>query len=364
MSGPQPNEWVKTLAPYVAGRATAEGIEKIHKLSANESPLGPSPKAIEAFQASASSLHLYPDPDALALREAIAETHGLEAERIICGAGSDEILHLVAQAYVAPGDAVIHSRYGFMMYPIIANSLGATPIAVPNKDWAGDVDGILAALTPRTRIVYLDNPNNPTGACLPRGEVERLAAGLPSDVILVYDAAYAECVDMPDYTDGADLARRYPNVLMSRTFSKLYGLAALRIGWGYGSPELIGMMNRVRMPFNANMPAQRAAMAAARDRAWLNEVSAFTIAWRQELTAAIRGLGLDVVASQTNFLLIRFPEQEGRRAGDANSYLTKRGYLLRWLPGQGLADCLRLTIGADEQNEAMVALLRAFLSGT
>lgn len=363
MSGPKPNPWIETLAPYVAGRARAEGVARTVKLSANESPLGASPQAIAAFRDGSETLHLYPDPDAKELRAAIAEVHGLEAERIICGAGSDEILHLVAQAFVAPGDAIIHSRYGFMMYPIVANSLGATPIAVPNRNWAADVDGILAAVTPRTKVVYLDNPNNPTGACLPRSEVVRLIEGLPDHVVLVYDAAYAECVDMADYSDGADLARRYPNVLMSRTFSKLYGLAALRIGWGYGAPSLIDAMNRIRMPFNANMPAQRAAMAAVRDREFLAHARAYTIAARRDLAAGIRALGLEVVESETNFLLIRFSDIVGKRASDANDYLTAKGYLLRWLPGQGLADCLRMTIGTREQNGEVVRLLGAFLAG-
>ncbi|GEQ99588.1 histidinol-phosphate aminotransferase 2 [Iodidimonas gelatinilytica] len=361
MGTPKPNPWIESLAPYVAGRAKAAGVSKVVKLSSNESAVGASPKAVEAMVASALSLHLYPDPDSHDLRTAIGDAHGLDPKQIICGAGSDEILHLVAQAYVKPGDEIIHSRYGFMMYPIVAQSLGATPVAVANKDWAADVDGILAAVTDKTRLVYLDNPNNPTGAYLPKSEVERLIAGLPQTCVLVYDAAYAECVEAQDYTDGADLVAAHGNVLMTRTFSKLYGLAALRIGWGYGQPALLDPMNRIRMPFNANLPAQQAAIAAVRDPDHAEKARVFTIEWRKWLTAQLAALGLDVVPSQTNFVLIRFPKEQGFTAEEANQYLTERGYLLRWLPGQGLADCLRLTIGTEQENHAVIELLRAFM---
>lgn len=361
MGQPKPNPWVMTLAPYVAGRAKVDGVEKVVKLSANESPLGPSPKAIEAFGHASAALHLYPDPDSYELRHAIASAHNLSPDRIICGAGSDEILHVVAQAFVKPGDEIIHSRYGFMMYPVIAQTLGARAVAVPNKDWKADVDGILAAVTEKTRIVFLDNPNNPTGACLPKSEVVRLIEGLPKDCVLVYDAAYAECVDQDDYTDGADLVERYDNVLMTRTFSKLYGLAALRIGWGYGSPALIDPMNRIRMPFNANVPAQHAAIAAVADKDYLAYVNAFTIKWRTWLAAEIMALGLDVVPSQTNFVLIQFPDDKDFSAEAANEFLASQGYLLRWLPGQGLTNCLRLTVGSEQDNHAVVALLRDFM---
>lgn len=362
MSDLKPNPWVADLAPYVPGRAKAEGVERIVKLSANESPVGPSPRAIEAMTMAATGLHLYPDPDAGELRHAIAQARGLEPERIVCGAGSDEILHLAAFAYVKAGDEVIHSRYGFMMYPIIAKSLGATPVAVDNKDWAADVDGILAAVSDKTRLVYLDNPNNPTGAYIPKAEVERLHAGLPSDCLLVYDTAYAECVDADDYTDGADLARAHANVLMSRTFSKVYGLAALRIGWGYAAPSVIDAMNRIRMPFNANTAAQRAAVAAVADGEHLAKARVHTIEWRQWLTAQLAAMGLEPVDSQTNFVLIRFPKTKGVTAEEANAWLTGRGYLLRWLPGQGLGDCLRLTVGTEQENHAVVELLREFMN--
>lgn len=363
MSVLQPNDWVRSLSPYVPGRASAEGVERVVKLSANESAFGPSPAAIAAYRAAADRLERYPDPDASALRHAIAAQHGLDPARVICGAGSDEILHLVAQAFLKPGDEVIHSRYGFMLYGILAHEFDCPAVAVQNRDWAADVDGMLAAVTDRTRMVFLDNPNNPTGACLPASEVARLYAGLPDDCVLVYDAAYAECVTDADYTDGATLALDSDNVLVTRTFSKMYGLAALRIGWGYGSQVIIDALNRIRMPFNANTPAQEAALAALDDQAHLASVRDRTVAERKALAAELMAMGLETAPSETNFLLIRFPEAAGVTAEEANAWLAARGYLLRWLPGQGLVGCLRLTVGETADNRAVIALLQEFMDG-
>lgn len=363
MGSPRPNPWVNSLAPYIPGQSRVDGLERVAKLSANESPLGPSPAAREAVATASGMLHVYPDPDAGALREAIAAHHGLDPARVVCGAGSDDLLHLIAQAYAGPGDQIVHSRYGFAMYPILAHMAGATSVQVENRNWAADVDGILAAVTEKTRIVFLDNPNNPTGAYLPASELERLAAGLPESCLLVYDAAYAESADAADYTDGARLAHEAGNVFMTRTFSKTYGLAALRIGWGYGNTETVEVINRIRMPFNTAMPAQAAAAAALADQAFLGEVREFTIRWRRWLTDELRAAGLEVVDSQTNFVLMRFPRKPGATAEEANRYLAARGFLLRWLPGQGLEDCLRLTIGTEEQNRAVLTHLREFLAG-
>jgi len=362
MPSPKPNSWIETLTPYVPGRAAAEGIAEPVKLSGNESALGPSPAVAEALSRAGASLHFYPDSDAARLRRAIAESHGLDAERVICGAGSDDLLQLAAQAYLRPGDRILHTRYGFSLYPILARSLGAEPVAVANRDWAGDVDGLLAAVTERTRIVFLDNPNNPTGAYLPASEVERLAAALPAHCLLVYDAAYAESVDAEDYTDGLDLAHRRANVLVTRTFSKTYGLAALRVGWGYAAAPIVDALHRIRLPFNTNTPAQIAAVAALEDQDHLQRVRSFTASWRRWLASELAALGLEVVPSQTNFLLLRFPETPGRTAQDAEADLRSRGYLLRWLPGQGLDDCLRLTVGDENANRAVVEHLRAFMT--
>lgn len=361
MPAPRPNPWIETLAPYVPGRSKAAPGRRVAKLSANESPFGASPRAIAAFREAGETLHLYPDGDSTGLRDAIGEVHGLPPARIVCGAGSDELIHLAIQAFAQPGDEVIHSRYGFMMYPIAARGVGAVPVAVDNRDWAADIDGILAAVTPRTRLVCLDNPNNPTGAFNDRGEIERLLAGLPESCVLVYDTAYAECVDAPDYEDGIALAAAHDNVLMLRTLSKVYGLAALRIGWGHGSMALIDPINRIRGPFNVARPTQAAAIAAVRDREHLAHARAGTIRLRQWFARELAGLGLETVPSQTNFILVRFSGEDGKTAEAANAFLTDRGYLLRWLPGQGLADCLRLSFGTEEENRGLIAALAEFL---
>ncbi|RMF15543.1 MAG: histidinol-phosphate transaminase [Alphaproteobacteria bacterium] len=359
---PSPNPWVADLAPYQPGKAQAPGVKRVVKLSANESVVGPSPAAVAACREAAATLERYPDPTATALREALAAHFGFDPDWIICGAGSDELLHLVVQAYAGPGDKVLHSRYGFMMYPISSRAVGAEPVAVPNRDWAADVDGLLAAVDERTKVVFLDNPNNPTGACLPGSEVRRLAESLPPHVVLVHDAAYAECVDQPDYEDGIALARDFPNVFTTRTFSKLYGLAALRVGWGVADPRLLDPMHRIRPPFNVTSPGQAAARAALADQEHLAKAREFTIRERRRLAAGLARIGLEVVPSETNFLLVRFPDEAPHRAEDANNWLARHGYLVRWLPGQGLADSLRITIGEEADNNAIIALLEEFMA--
>ena len=361
MPAPTPNPWVASLDPYVPGRAKAAGVARPVKLSANEAALGPSPAAVEACREAAGSLHVYPDGGAVALREAIGRAHGLDPARIVCGAGSDDLLNLVCLAYARPGDVVIHSRLGFMMYPVIARGAGCTPVAVPNVDFKADVDGILAAVTEKTRVVYLDNPNNPTGRYLTADEIGRLHAGLPGHVVLVLDGAYAECVDARDYDAGAALVDGADNVVMTRTFSKLYGLASLRIGWCYGPPAIVDALNRMRMPFNATGPSQAAAIAALADTAHLDTARAHNSHWRAWLTEELTAAGLEVVPSQTNFVLIRFPDAPDRSAGQADAYLTDRGLLLRRLTVPGLERCLRLTIGTERHNRDVVAALRAFM---
>ncbi len=359
---PQPKPWVAKLAPYEPGKSESPGAKRVIKLSSNESVFGPSPKAIAALEGAAARLRRYPEPTAAIVREALAAAHDIDPNWIICGAGSDEILHLAVQAYAGPGDRVLHSRFGFMMYPISARAVGAEPIAIPNKNWAGDVEGILAAVDERTRVVFLDNPNNPTGACLGRDAVWELAERLPRHVLLVYDAAYAECVTRSDYEDGIALAKAFPHVLATRTFSKAYALAALRIGWAVGRPELLDPIHRIRPPFNVNQPAQEAAVAALGDHAHLKQIVSATVAGRQQLEAGLTRLGLEVVPSQTNFVLARFPADPARNAEAANRYLMREGIILRWLPGQGLADCLRITVGTEDENAAVIAAIEAFLA--
>lgn len=364
MSALKPHAWLSALDLYEAGRAKAPGAARIIKLSSNETPFGASPKAIAAFRSADASLHRYPDASYLELKEAIADVHGLDPARIACGVGSDEILKLACRAYAGPGDEVIYSRYGFMMYPIAARSVGAVPVEAPDNNFTADVDGLLRAVSPRTRVMFLANPNNPTGTCLPRAEVERLAASLPGHVLLVLDAAYAEYVSDADYEAGAALADRYPNVLMTRTFSKIYGIAALRLGWGYACSEVIEALERLRDPFNVPTPSQVAGITAVRDQDWVKMSQAHNKIWRAWLTEELTKLGLDVVPSAANFVLMRFGQNLPVTAEAANTFLTKEGVLLRWLPKQGLADGLRMTVGLENENREVVRLLASIIKGT
>jgi histidinol-phosphate aminotransferase len=360
-TAPIPRPGVLDIAPYVPGRAKATGGAKLHKLSSNETPIGPSPRAIAAFRAAAEGLELYPDGSASELRKAIAAVHGLNPDRIICGAGSDEVLHLIANAYIGPGDEAIHTEHGFLVYPIAIRSMGGTPVVAPEKDLTADVDAILSRVTDRTRVVFLANPNNPTGTYLPFSEIRRLHAGLPVNVLLVLDAAYAEYVRRNDYESGIELAGSAPNVVMTRTFSKIYGLAGLRLGWGYGPAAVIDAMNRIRGPFNVSTPALTAGVAAINDIAHTAGAAAHNDVWLPRVTSALEGLGLRVTPSVCNFLLIHFPDVSGKRAADADAFLLKRGLVLRRIEAYGLPNALRMTIGTDEANLATIAALAEFL---
>jgi histidinol-phosphate aminotransferase len=358
---PTPRPGVLDIAPYVPGRSKAAGGAKLHKLSSNETPLGPSPMAIEAYHAAAATLERYPDGSATALRAAIGAAFGLNAERIVCGAGSDEILNLIAHAYIGPGDEAIHSQHGFLVYPIAIRAAGGTPAVAPERDLTADVDAILDRVGERTRVVFLANPNNPTGTYLPFREIRRLHAGLPPHVLLVLDAAYAEYVRRNDYESGIELAGAADNVVMTRTFSKIYGLAGLRIGWGYGPAHVIDAINRVRGPFNVSAPAIAAGVAALSDRAHTERAAAHNETWLPRLTHEIGAIGLKVTPSVGNFILIRFPDAAGKSAADADEFLIKRGIVLRRMEAYGLPDALRMTIGSAESNEATTAALAAFM---
>ncbi len=337
---------------------------KLHKLSSNETPLGPSPAAIAAYRDAAASLELYPDGGATALREAIGATHGINPDRIVCGAGSDEILHLIANAFIGPGDEAIYTEHGFLVYPIVIRSMGGTPVVAPEVELTANVDAILARLTARTRVIFLANPNNPTGTYLPFSEIRRLHANLPPDVVLVLDAAYAEYVRRNDYESGIELAGSAENVIMTRTFSKIYGLAGLRIGWGYGSAHILDVIHRIRGPFNVSSPAIAAGVAAIRDRAHTDGAVAHNEEWLARLTTEIAALGLKVTPSVANFVLVHFPETKGRTAADADAFLVKRGVVVRRIEAYGLPNALRVTIGSAEANAAVVSGLRDFLQGS
>jgi histidinol-phosphate aminotransferase len=360
---PQPRPGVLEIEAYVPGKSGAPGVAKVHKLSSNETPLGPSPRAIEAVRRAAGELESYPDGTAAALREAIGAKHGLDPARIVCGAGSDELLSLLTQAYVGPGDEGVFTTHGFLVYKIAILAAGGTPVVAAENDLTADVDAILAKVTPNTRIVFLANPNNPTGTYLPLEEVRRLHAGLPPTVLLVIDAAYAEYVRRNDYAAGLELAASAENVVMTRTFSKIYGLASLRLGWMTGPAHVIDAVNRIRGPFNVSGPAIVAGIAALADEAHAAAAVAHNERWLPWLTREIAALGLTVTPSVGNFILIHFPTEAGRSAKDADAFLTRRGLVLRAVGAYGLPNCLRMTIGDEEANRLAVAALKDFLAG-
>ncbi|WP_085810652.1 histidinol-phosphate transaminase [Sphingomonas sp. TZW2008] len=360
MTGPTPKPWIMAIAPYIPGRSTTDDGRKVAKLSSNENPLGTSPKAREAFATAAANLERYPDASATELRDALAAKHGLDPARIIYGNGSDEVLHLAAGAFAGPGDEIMYVNYGFAVYPIAARRVGATPVIAPDKDYATDVDAILAAVTERTRVIFVANPNNPTGTYVPRAEIERLHAALRDNILLVLDHAYAEYIEGSDDDGGMALAQSAPNVLVTRTFSKMYGLAAERIGWGYGAPTIIEAMHRIRLPFSITIAGTAAAVAALGDTEFVAHTAAHNARWRTWFADEIGKLGnagLRAVPSQANFVLVLF---EGELTAEA-AYkgLMDAGYIVRWLPGQGLPHGLRITIGTEDETRGVVAALRA-----
>jgi len=358
---PQPRPGVLAIEAYVPGKSAARGVAKVFKLSSNETPLGPSPKAIEAYRAVAAHLEDYPDGSATALREAIGRAFGLDPARIVCGAGSDELLNLLAHAYVGPGDEAIHTTHGFLVYNIATLGSGGTPVVAPEKNFTADVDVILARVNAKTKLIFLANPNNPTGTYLPFDEIKRLQRALPAHVLLVLDAAYAEYVRRNDYESGIELVATCDNVVMCRTFSKIHGLAALRLGWLYGPAHVVEALNRIRGPFNVNQPAIAAGIAAMGDMAHVEISRAHNEKWLGWLTAEISKLGLEVTPSAANFVLIHFPDVKGRTARDADAFLTRRGLILRAVGAYKLPNALRMTVGTEEANRLVVGALAEFL---
>jgi len=360
-SRPQPRPGVLDISPYVPGKSSAPGVAKVFKLSSNETPLGPSPAAIAAYNDVGKHLEDYPDGAATALREAIGAAFGLDPARIVCGAGSDDLLNLIARAYLKDGDEAIHATHGFLVYPIATLAAGAKPVVAPETDYTANVDHLLSAVTAKTKVVFLANPNNPTGTYIAFDEVKRLHRGLPPHVLLVLDAAYAEYVERNDYESGIELVATSENVVMCRTFSKIYGLAALRLGWMYGPEHIVDAVNRIRGPFNVNAPAIAAGIAAIRDTAHVERSRAHNTKWLGWLADEIGELGLKVTSSVANFVLIHFPETPGRTAKDADAFLTKRGLILRAVAGYKLPNALRMSVGTEEANRLVVAALKEFL---
>ena len=361
LNRPQPRPGVLTIAPYVPGKSSAPGVAKVFKLSSNETPLGPSADAIAAYRMAGEHLEDYPDGSASGLRDAIGAAFGLDPDRIVCGAGSDDLLNLLARAFLKDGDEAIYTTHGFLVYPIATMGTGAKAIAAAEKDLTANVDAILNAVTPKTKMVFLANPNNPTGTYVPFDEVKRLQKGLPGNVLLVLDAAYAEYVQRNDYESGIELVATTDNVVMTRTFSKIYGLAALRLGWIYGPAHVVDAVNRIRGPFNVNGPAIVAGIAAIRDTAHVDRARTHNAKWLAWLTEEISNLGLPVTPSAANFVLIHFPETKGRTARDADAFLTKRGLILRQVGVYKLPNALRMSVGTEEANRLVVQALKEFL---
>lgn len=364
ISGPKPRPGILDIAAYVGGKDSIPGFDKVIKLSSNEGALGPSPKAMEAYKAIAADLHRYPEGGSIDLRAAIGKHYGLNPERIVCGTGSDELLNLLVRAYCGPGDELLYSQHGFLMYPINAKGVGAVPVAAPEtKDLRTDIDALLKLVTDKTKIVVLANPNNPTGSYLTKDEMKRLHAGLPKSVMLIVDAAYAEYVARNDYEAGIELVDAADNVVMTRTFSKIYGLGGLRVGWFYGPAGIVDAINRLRQPFNVNAAAQAAAIAALNDIAHADAQRSNNDIWLPWFSQELTRLGLHVYPSVGNFVLVRFPKGEGKDATAANAHMLKHGIIPRMMGAYGLGDCLRITIGTEAEMRAARDALASFVKG-
>lgn len=358
MASPSPRPGILDIKPYVPGSSSATGGDKVYKLSSNESALGASDKAVEAYRAAGDELFLYPDGGSNALREKIAKTYDLDAARIVCGAGSDEILQMLVKAYVGEGDNIIQTEHGFLVYALAAKSSGATPLFAKEKNLTADIDAILEMVDERTRMVFVANPNNPTGTYIPESELRRLRENLREDIILVIDAAYAEYMEEADYASGDAMVDDFDNVVMTRTFSKIYGLAAARLGWGYCPPAIADVLNRIRGPFNVTAAAQAAGGAALEDQAFVDKNRTFNREQRDWLAQQLGGLGLDFVPSFGNFILVKFPDVKGSHADDVLDYLKSHGVIVREMGAYGLGEYLRVSIGTEEGNRRFIDLLK------
>jgi histidinol-phosphate aminotransferase len=359
-NAPVPRPGILDIQPYVGGEAKVPGVARVIRLASNESALGPSPRAIAAYKAAAAEMYRYPDGQATEFREAVARHHGLDPARIVAGAGSDDLINVLIRAYSGPGDEVLYSAHGFLMYPIGAKAAGATPVAAPETNLVFDVDAILNRVNARTRLVFIANPNNPTGTYISRDEMRRLHAGLRPSVLLVIDAAYSEFVQKNDYEPGIELVNDAENVVMARTFSKIYAMGGMRLGWTYSSRAVADVMNRVRQPFNVNSSAQAAGIAALEDVAAFDRAREHNALWRPWLERELSALGLALTPGVANFVLIHFPPGQ-RDARAAFEFLKSRGILTRRVAAYGLPEHLRVTIGLEDENRAVTATLREFL---
>lgn len=357
MATPTPRPGILDIKPYVPGGSAAPGVNKIYKLASNESALGASAKAMEAYRDAAEKLFLYPDGASTALRRKIGETYGFDPSRIVCGAGSDELLQLLTRAYAGPGDNIVMSDHGFLVYALAAKSVGAEPRFAPETNLTTDIDAMLDAVDESTRIVFVANPNNPTGTYISGSALRRLREELREDILLVIDAAYAEFLEETDYENGASMVDDYDNVVMTRTFSKIYGLAALRLGWCYCPAPIADVLNRIRGPFNVTASAQLAGVAALEDQDFVTRNRDYNREERDWMSQQLGGLGLDYVPSFGNFILVKFPDEAGRNADDIQAWLKSEGVIVREMGAYKLGQYLRVTIGPREANRRLIELL-------
>ena len=359
---PVPRPGILDIKPYVGGEQKVPGVKRVIRLASNESALGPSPRAVAAYKEAAAEMHRYPDGQSTELRAALGRHYGLDPERIVAGAGSDDLINVLIRAYAGPGDEVLYSAHGFLMYPIGAKAAGAAPIAAPETNLTFDVDAVLACVTPRTRLVFIANPNNPTGTFITRDEMRGLQAGLPPSVLLVIDAAYSEFVQRNDYDPGTELVNDSENVVMARTFSKIFAMGGMRLGWTYSSAAVADVMNRVRQPFNVNSPAQAAGIAALDDVAAVDRARTHNDILRPWLDRELKALGLETTPSVANFVLARFPPE--RPAQAAFDFLKSRGVLTRRVAAYGLPEHLRITIGLEDEMRVVADTVKEFLAAS
>lgn len=360
MSKLQAVSGVQKLSPYVQGQSKIDGVANPIKLSSNESSHGPSPQAMKAYTQAGETLNRYPDGTQTVLRQAIGETLGLDPDMIMCGNGSDELIQLMVRAYINPGDEALLSENGFIMSNIHSLAQGAELVIAPEKDYKVDVDALLARVTDKTRFCTIANPNNPTGTYISGDELRRLHAGLPENCLFLIDDAYAEYVTAPDYEDGAALVEAFDNVVMTRTFSKIYGLPSLRIGWAYCPQSVIGMVGRIRTPFNTNGPALAVAAAAIRDEEFVERIKVHNAQWLSRISEALTATGIEVIPSVTNFYLLKFPAEQGKTGAQAGQFLQSKGIIPR--PAAGSDEFLRITVGLDHENEAVLSALKEYMA--
>lgn len=356
MTGPKALPNILEITPYKGGQK----LVGAHKLSSNENPLGCSPAAQAAVIEAAKHMELYPDGSAGALRDAIGAKYGIEPDRVVCGAGSDEIFQLLGRAYLRPGDNIVQSQHGFLVYRLIAQQAGAETRSAPETDLTTNVDAMLEQVDQNTKIVFLANPNNPTGSYIPYSEVKRLHAALPENVLLVLDGAYAEYVRKNDYSAGMELAGEMANVLVTRTFSKIHGLAALRLGWAYGPANVADALNRTRGPFNVSAVSQAAGIAALSDDTFMAKSVEHNDSELVRVKTAVEKAGFKTFPSVGNFVLIEFPEEAGRTSAEADAFLRQEGIVIRDVNVYGLPTCLRASIGTVEQNDDLIAAIEKF----